>query len=207
MAGRCLLSPQPADFNSYEFVYHLRPTRVNYLQPIPPLQQPPTPSRVVGEEDILDEARQASEALLLESLGDSMEAGEEALAAATAAREFLSDTGNADSSAEMDTPEDEIGVRARERDLARAVVELGDDVVIDKDWGEMDIGYRDRGWDEREDERQLKEALSAWELEQQAEGMGDVKGERWGEVEVGGYGADEAAEMSALAVTLRQYPE
>lgn len=212
MTGRYLLSPQPADFNNYEFVYHLRPMRVNYLQPIPPLQQPPTRSRVVGGEDIL-----AGEALLLESLGDSVKGGEEALAATTAAseafagitasaeeetgaRELLSDTGYADDSAEMETPEAEIGVRAAEGDLAR-------DVAKDKDWGAVDIGYRDRGWDEREGERQLKEASTAWEMEQQAERMGDVKGERWGEVEVGVYEADEAAEMSALAVTLRQYPE
>lgn len=225
MTGRCLLSPQPADFNNYEFVYHLRPMRVNYLQPMSPLQQPSARSRAVGGEDVLGGARQAGEALLLESLGDSVKAEEEALAAATAAseaaegitasaeeeaaaRELLSDMDYADASTEMETPEAEKGLRAVERTLAYAAVELGDDVAKDEDWGEMDIGYRDRERGDREDERQSEEVSTAWEMEQQAEGMGDVKGGRWGEGEVGGfYGADEAAEMSALAVTLRHYPE
>ncbi|CAN0505795.1 unnamed protein product [Laminaria digitata] len=84
------------------------------------------------------------------------------------------------------------------------------------DWGGLDIGYRDREWTEREDERLSDEAaIAAWRVVE--EGMGEEGGggggeewerERWGEGQVGEWrDGDEAAEMSALAVTLRQYPD
>lgn len=123
----------------------------------------------------------------------------------------------------------EIGVRAAERALARAALKMsasaasgggsggGGGSARDQqlDWGDLDIGYRDSSeWEEMEDERLSDEAaaaaLAAWsEEEEEGEGLLREKELRWGEGEVGEWDgeADEAAEMAALAVTLRQYPE
>ena len=102
----------------------------------------------------------------------------------------------------------EMEVRAAERALARAALEFGTAATTS-------FGIE---WDEREDERMSDEAaaaaMAAWSEEDKEEEAADGgcmgrKEPRWGEGEVGEWdrGGDEAMEMSALAVTLRQYPE
>lgn len=101
----------------------------------------------------------------------------------------------------------EMEVRAAERALARVALEFGTAATSS--------GIE---WDEREDERMSDEAavaaiMAAWNEEDDDEetggGLMGRKEPRWGAGEVGEWdrGGDEAMEMSALAVTLRQYPE
>lgn len=169
--------------------------RVNYLQPLPP---PPPPLRSPLDYDSYDTNNSGAdgsgqpptgEALLLERLGESVREEEDALTAAAAA-------------------------------IGGATVDSGEDgggSAVDQDWGDVDIGYRDSNseWEgERLSDEAAAAAIAAWSEEEgwEEEEGGGLVGEkelRWGEGEVGEWegGADEAAEMTALAVTLRQYPE
>lgn len=249
----CCPHAQPADLNTFELVYHLRPMRVNYLQPLPPPQYPPPPqTRAEGGEASV---KPTGEALLLESLGESVRAEEIALAAGAAEEEAAAvanaaaaagiaaaaaaaavATDGEQEAAARNPPDElspfdgpstvgaaavaaEIEIKAAERALGCAALDIEIGTRQNKDWNGMDIGYRDSEWAEREDERILGEAaaaaMAAWEIADHGEegegrdedGAGE-KRERWGEAEVGEWpGADEAAEMAALAVTLRQYPE
>ncbi|CAN0040578.1 unnamed protein product, partial [Scytosiphon promiscuus] len=81
----------PADFNTFELVYHLSPMRVNYLQPLPP----PTLPHQRGPSDYDSNrfepdfcaggsGQPTGEALLLERLGESVREEESALTAAAA---------------------------------------------------------------------------------------------------------------------------
>lgn len=107
----------------------------------------------------------------------------------------------------------DIGARtATERALTREARDMGTAVrswEADNGWGGMDIGYRDREeWEnEKLSEEAAAAALAAWGIAGAGSEVG-VEKERWGEGEVGEMAvANEAMEMSALAVTLRQYPE
>ncbi|CAB1099452.1 unnamed protein product [Ectocarpus sp. CCAP 1310/34] len=266
------LQARPADYNTFELVYHLSPMRVNYLHSLPPPQHPSLDLDSEADRGTgAGRGQPTGEALLLERLGESVWAEEEALAAealaaaasaaAAAAASSVSgpvdvvdgssgagdkadSTGvagatGAESSSENASVFDEtsavgaaaaaeIGVRAAERALARAALKMGASAAAgggsgggggsardqQLDWGDLDIGYRDRSeWDEMEDERLSDEAaaaaLAAWSEEEEGEGSLREKELRWGEGEVGEWDgeADEAAEMAALAVTLRQYPD
>lgn len=154
------------------------------------------------------------EALLLESLGESVWAEEKALAAGVTASDAAAIANAAaaaavdgDGDAYVETPSlEEMEVRAAEQALARAALEMGT-TLGEKDWAGLDIGFRDKEWGggegEGEDERLSDEATAA-----SLGGEGKGERERWGEGQLGEWaGGDEAAEMSALAVTLRQYPE
>lgn len=253
------LPKQPADYNAFESVYHLSPTRVNYLQPLPPPHHHPP---VDYGADLLENDREriedgrgegeggggsgggfgeqqqkpSGEALLLERLSESVWAEENALEAAAAAAAATAGIpgdgvdctaspaaaaaaadGGSDISSEGTSLFDrasslgaaaaaEVEVRAAERALARAALELGTSAITS--------GME---WAEREEERMSDEAaaaaMAAWceeDDEQEAGGRLMARTEpRWGEAEVGEWdrGGDEAMEMSALAVTLRQYPE
>lgn len=214
--------------------------RVNYLQPLPPPHYPPPPlpaGDVAGRDGGKKKNTAAAaaseptgEALLLESLGESIWAEEKALAAgvtasdaaaianAAAAAAVDDDIGGAGGvgAASLETPSlEDMEVRAAEQALARAALEMGT-AMREKDWRELDIGYRDnREWEEggeEDDERLSGHAAAAAAVSTAASslGGGERRGERerWGEGQLGEWaGGDEAAEMSALAVTLRQYPE
>lgn len=221
--------------------------RVNYLQPLPPPQLPPPQPRGAQGGDGTRSTAPSGEALLLERLGESVRAEDKALAADAAALDAAVTASGARDEQEAAVAAEalgggdvdpllmpsaldgastvraaEVGVKTAERALAPSALDVGTPAARQKDWGEFDIGYRDREWAEREEERLSEEAAAAamaWEVEQ--EGAGNAGGgemleeggivderERWGEWEVGEWdGANEAAEMSALAVTLRKYPE
>ena len=223
-------SKQPADFNTFEAVYHLSPCLVSYLQPLPPPQEYPPleydgewPEAVGGRagDGFRGQEEPSGEALLLERLGESVLAEEQALEAAAGASPFDGTAAGVGAAVAA-----EIGVRAAERALARAALEFGAGAAggtssRDEDWVGLDLAFRESEWVEREDERMSDEAaaaaMAAWSDAEEAEREeggrrlgGGKEPPRWAEGEVGewdGGGADEAAEMSALAVTLRQYPE
>eukprot|EP00903_Cladosiphon_okamuranus_P008823 g8450.t1 len=247
---------RPADYNTFESVYHLSPMRVDYLQPLPTPHRDPPPEHngdllnhgrdrtEAGPGGVGDcpgkQAEPTGEALLLERLSESVRAEEKALEAAAAAAAAASTAilgdgvdgrANTAAAAAADaadgvsdlSPEGsslfdgatgvgaaaaaEMEVRAAERALARAALEFG--------MAGTNTGIE---WDEREEERVSDEAAAAaikaaWSEEdedEEADGMlAGRKEPRWGEGEVGEWdrGGDEAMEMSALAVTLRQYPD
>eukprot|EP00752_Nemacystus_decipiens_P016206 g14493.t1 len=178
-----------------------------------------------------EQAERTGEALLLERLSESVWAEEKALEAAAAAAaeaaatavpgDGIDDTANpsagvdgaSNTSAEggllFDGAAGVGAAAAAERALARASLEFGAAATTSS-------GME---WDEREDESMLDEAaaaatMAAWGEELRGEeaadgGLTGRKEPRWGEggVGEGNRGADEAMEMSALAVTLRQYPD
>lgn len=176
------------------------------------------------------------EALLLERLSESVWAEEIAFgaaAAAAAATAFPDDSvdGAASPIAAASTnggsdmpPEDmmlfdgasgdgaaaaaavEIEESAAQRALARVGLEM-DTAATSSEMGCAE------GEGEKASDKAAAAAMAAWSDEGEEEEADEVsmgrKEPRWGEAEVGEWdrGGDEAMEMSALAVTLRQYPE